>query len=148
MLKLISFKDILTYTIMNIGDFKEKLYNSISYNPDIIPYGINQYEQYFYSLYNEGFKAKKEYEEMFTKIKTDSIPSISRNILKLKEQEKLLDEEKKNLDELEKNLKEYSEEIDEMENRYLESMNNFFRNFVCFLKLIKELKNDYGGPIY
>ena len=147
-LKLISFKDILTYTIMNIGDFKEKLYNSISYNPDIIPYGINQYEQYFYSLYNEGFKAKKEYEEMFTKIKTDSIPSISRNILKLKEQEKLLDEEKKNLDELEKNLKEYSEEIDEMENRYLESMNNFFRNFVCFLKLIKELKNDYGGPIY
>ena len=146
--KLNAFKDILLYTIVNIGDFKEKLYNSMHFNPDIISYGINQYEQYFTALYHEGFKAKTEYEEMFTKIKKESIPSISKNLAKLKEVEKLDDDDKKNMDEMEKNLKEFSEKIDEMEKRYEESINNFFTNFSCFFNLIKELKASFGGQIY
>ena len=146
--RLNAFKDILIYTIINIGDFKEKLYNSMNFNPDIISYGINQYDQYFLTLYNEGFKARKEYEELFNKIKMESIPSISRNILILKEQEKLEDEEKKNLDEMEKNLKELSERINEIEQKYEESMNNFFGNFIYFFNLIKELKASFSGKIY
>ena len=145
--KLNSFKELLLYTIINIGDFKEKLYNSMHFNPDIISYGINRYEQYFTSLYNEGFKAKKDYEEMFTMIKNESIPSIKKNILKLKE-EKLDDDDKKNLDEMENFLKEYSEKIDEMIKRYEDSMNNFFTNFFCFFNLMKELKTAFSGQIY
>ena len=146
--KLNAFKDTLLYIIINIGDFKEKLLNSMNFNPDVISYGINQYEQYFSSLYDEGFKAKKEYEEMFTKIKNESIPSISRNILKLKEQEKLDDDDKKNLDEMENCLKDYSEKIDDMEKRYEDSINNFFSNFRYFFQLIKELKIAFAGQIY
>ena len=146
--KLNAFKDTLLYIIINIGDFKEKLLNSMNFNPDVISYGINQYEQYFSSLYDEGFKAKKEYEEMFTKIKNESIPSISKNILKLKEQEKLDDDDKTNLDEMENCLKDYSEKIDDMEKRYEESINNFFGNFRYFFQLIKELKIAFAGQIY
>ena len=146
--KLNAFKDTLLYIIINIGDFKEKLLNSMNFNPDLISYGINQYEQYFSSLYDEGFKAKKEYEEMFTKIKNESIPSISRNILKLREQEKLDDDDKKNLDEMENCLKDYSEKIDDMEKRYEDSINNFFGNFRYFFQLIKELKMAFAGQIY
>ena len=142
------FKDILIYTIINVGDFKEKLYNSMNFNPDIISYGINQYDQYFLTLYNEGFKARKEYEELFNKIKMESIPSISRNILILKEQEKLEDEEKKYLDEMEKNFKELSKKFNEIEQKYEESMNNFFGNFSYFFNLIKELKESFSGKIY
>ena len=103
------FKDILFYTIMNIGDFKYKLINSMIYNPDIIEYGINQYELYFLALYNEGYKAREEYEEIYKKIKNELIPSISKNILKLKEQTKLdNNDEHQNLEELEKKLNDYS----------------------------------------
>ena len=145
--KLNVFKDILLYTIINIGDFKEKLINSMNFKPEIISYGINQYETYFSSLYNEGFKAKKEYEEMFTKIKNESIPSILKNILKLKEVQSS-DDEKSILDEMEKYLDEYSKKIDEMTKRYDESMNNFFTNFICFFSLIKELKQAFSEQVY
>ena len=145
--KLNVFKDILLYTIINIGDFKEKLINSMNFKPEIISYGINQYETYFSSLYNEGFKAKKEYEEMFTKIKNESIPSIFKKILKLKE-EQLSDDEKSTLDDMEKVLDEYSKKIDEMTKRYDESMNNFFTNFICFFSLIKELKQAFSEQVY
>ena len=145
--KLNVFKDILLYTIINIGDFKEKLINSMHFNPNIISYGINQYEQYFLSLYNEGFKAKKEYEEMFRKIKIESIPSISRNLLKLKE-EKIEDNERKYLDEMENYLKEYSERIGEMEKKYDETMNIFFANFYYFFSVVKELKTAFGDQNY
>ena len=131
--KLNSFKELLFYTIINIGDFKEKLYNSMHFNPEIISFGVNRYEQYFTSLYNEGFKAKKDYEEIFTVIKNESIPSIEKNILKLKG-EKLDDDRKKNLDEIEHCLKEYSEKIDEIIRKYEDSMDNFFTNFFCFFK--------------
>ena len=145
--KLNSFKELLFYTIINIGDFKEKLYNSMHFNPEIISYGVNRYEQYFTSLYNEGFKAKKDYEEMFTVIKNESIPSIEKNILKLKE-EKLDDDGKKNLDEIEHCLKEYSEKIHEMIIKYEESMDNFFTNFFCFFNLMKELKTTFSQQTY
>ena len=145
--KLNVFKDILLYTIINIGDFKEKLINSMHFNPNIISYGINQYEQYFLSLYNEGFKAKKEYEEMFRKIKIESIPSITRNLLRLKE-EKLEDNERKYLNEMESYLKEYSERIVEMEKKYDDAMNTFFANFYYFFSLIKELKAAFGDQNY
>ena len=146
--KLNAFKDILLYTIINIGDFKEKLYNSMHFNPEIISYGIDQYDQYFLTLYNEGFKAKKEYEEIFTKIKKESIPSITKNLAKLKEQEKLEDDEKKQLDEMEKLLKELIEKINVIEQKYEETINNFFGNFMCFFNLIKELRAGFGGQIY
>ena len=145
--KLNSFKELLFYTIINIGDFKEKLYNSMHFNPEIISFGVNRYEQYFTSLYNEGFKAKKDYEEMFTVIKNESIPSIEKNILKLKE-EKLDDDGKKNLDEIEHCLKEYSEKIHEMIIKYEESMDNFFTNFFCFFNLMKELKTTFSQQTY
>ena len=146
-IKLTVFKDILLYTIINIGDFKEKLINSMHFKPEIISYGINQYETYFSSLYNEGFKAKKEYEEIFTKIKDESIPSISKNISKLKE-EKLNEDEKIILGELENYLNEYSKKIDEMVKSYDENMNNFFTNFLCFFSLIKELKQAFRAQFY
>ena len=141
-------EDILMYTIINIVDFRENLIKTMRINPNYIEFGINQYIQYFSSLFNEGFKAKKEYEEMFTKIKKESIPSISKNMEKLKEVEKLDDDDKINMDEMEKNLKDFSEKIDEMEQRYEESINNFFSNFNCFFNLIKELKAAFGGQIY
>ncbi len=148
--KLNAFKDILLYTIINIGDFKEKLINSMHFNPEIISYGIDQYDQYFLALYNEGFKAKKEYEEMVTKIKKESIPSIEKNIIKLKEKEKenLKDDDKKQLDEMDKLLKELKEKINDIEKKYEETINNFFGNFVCFFNLIKELRAGFDGQIY
>ena len=145
-LKLKFFKELLFFTIINMEDFKEKLYNSIYFFPDIISFGISRYEQYFTSLYNEGFKAKKDYEELFTMIKNESIPSISKNISELK-QEKLDDKEKKILDEFEKYLKEYSTNVDEMIKRYEDSMNNYFINFICFFNLMKELKASYSNNI-
>ena len=101
------------------------------FNPEIISYGVNRYEQYFTSLYNEGFKAKKDYEEMFTVIKNESIPSIEKNILKLKE-EKSDDDGKKNLDEIEHCLKEYSEKIHEMIIKLIKSLISI--NFSLFFK--------------
>ena len=146
--KLKLFKDILIYSIMNIGDFKEKLINSMNFNPNIISYGIDQYEQYFTSLYNEGFKARKEFEEMLNYIKKESIPSIQRNILKLKEQEKLNGDECKNLDELEKKMNEFLAKIDEIEKKYEDSLNNFFNNFKVFFTIVKDLKSAFSTPFY
>ena len=141
--KIKLFKEILLYTIMNIGDFKEKLVNSMNFNPDIISYGINQYEQYFINLFQEGFKARKECEEMFSIIKKESIPSISRNILKLKEQENLGGDEHKNLEELEQKLNDYTHKIDEIEKKYEDSFSNLFTNFNFFFTLLNELKSAF-----
>ena len=146
--KLKVFKDILMYTIMNIGDFKEKLINTMHINPNLIAYGINQYIQYFVSLFNEGFKAKKEYEEMFSIIKKDSIPSIFSNINKIKEQDNIKDDDKKNLEEMEKSLKDFEKNIDEIEKKYEEKISNFFANFMYFFNLIKEIQNAFSNQIY
>ena len=146
--KLQSFKDILINTIFNIRDFIEKLYNSMGFNPEIISYGIAQYEQYFISLYNDIFKAKKEYENMFSKIKIECITSISKNISKLKDQEKLQEEEKNDLIGLENILKDFTQKIDDMIKKYNDSIDNFIATFIYFIKLIKEMKNSFSQTNY
>ena len=146
--KLKVFKDILMYTIINIVDFREKLINTMRINPNYIEFGINQYIQYFSSLFNEGFKAKKEYEEIFAIIKKDCIPIILRNINKMKEQENLEDDDKKKLEEMEKNVKDFSQNIDEIEKKYEDKINNFFQNFGYFFNLIKEIQNAFSNQLY
>ena len=145
--RLSAFKDILLYIIINVGDFKEKLYNSLHFNPQIISMGIIQYEYYFSILYNEGFKAKKEYEEIISKIKKESIPSITKNISKLREIENTDDGNSENLDKMEKKLNDFLEKVNNMEQKYEEDINNFFINFCYFFQLIKELKDAFGGKM-
>ena len=100
------------------------------------------------SLFNEGFKAKKEYEEIFAIIKKDCIPIILRNINKMKEQENLEDDDKKKLEEMEKNVKDFSQNIDEIEKKYEDKINNFFQNFGYFFNLIKEIQNAFSNQLY
>jgi hypothetical protein len=134
-----NLKLMLYNTLLFIDDFKCKLYNTMNINPSFISYGIAQYEPHFNKLYNESFKAKKEYEDIFKKIKNQSIPSISKNIstLKEKEKDKLLDEEKKDLDNLEMILNEFIQNMNEMELKYEETITKFFNCFKCFFDLIK-----------
>ena len=142
--KLRCLKEILIYLIVNVGDFKGKLYNTMNINPSIIPFGVSLFEFYFDYLYNEIFKAKKEYEEIFMKIKNESIPSIEKSILLLKKKEQLADEEKKILDDLAKSLKEFISTINIIEKKYEEAMKNIFEYFKYFLSLINEFKNSFG----
>ena len=98
----------------------------------------------FLTLYNEGYKAREEYEEIYKKIKNELIPSISKNILKLKEQTKLdNNDEHQNLEELEKKLNDYSIKIDDIGKKYEDSLNNFFTNFGFFFSLIKDIKTAF-----
>ena len=142
--KLNSMKDMIIYTIISIVDFKDKLYNSMNFNPNIISYAINYYEEYFKGLIYENYKAKKAYKEIIIKIKNESIPSISKNILYLKEEEKLEKEDLKQLDEMERNLKDYLQKIEIMEKKYEESINNYFGNFIYFLQLLKEITDTFA----
>ena len=145
-----NLKLMLYNTLFFIDDFKYKLYNTMNINPSFISYGITQYEPHFNKLYNESFKAKKEYEEIIKKIKNQSIPSIIKNIttLKEKEKDKLLDEEKKVLDNLEIILNEFIQNINETDRKNEEMISKFFNCFKCFFDLIKEFKVDYENPIY
>ena len=143
-----NIKLMLYNTLFFIDDFKCKLYNTMTINPSFISYGIAQYEPHFNKLYNEGFKAKKEYEDIFKKIKNQSIPSIIKNISNLKEKDTLLEEEKKTLDNLEMILNEFIQNMNEMELKYEEIIAKFFNCFKCFFDLIKEFKVDYEGSIY
>ena len=142
--KLKSMKETIVYTIICMEDFKDKLYNSINYNPNIISFAINNYEQYFKGLIYENDKARKAYKEIIVKVKNESIPSICNNILYLKEQEKLEEEELKQLDEMEKNLNEYLQKIEIMEKSYEECINNYFSNFIYFFKLLKEITDTFA----
>ena len=142
--KLKSMKEIIIYTIISIGDFKDKLYNSMNFNPNIISYAINNYEQYFKGLIYENDKARKAYREIIIKVKNESIPSIFKNILYLKKEEKLEEEDLKQLDEMEKILSEYLQKIEIMEKRYEETINNYFINFLYFFKLLKEITDTFA----
>ena len=142
--KLKSMKEIIIYTIISIGDFKDKLYNSLNFNPNIIPFAINNYEQYFKGLIYENDKARKAYKEIIVQVKNESIPSIYKNILYLKEEEKLEEEDLKQLDEMEKILNEYLQKIEIMEKRYEETINNYFINFLYFFKLLKEIADIFA----
>ena len=139
---------MLYNTLFFIDDFKHKLYNTMNISPSIISYGITQYEPHFNNLFNESFKAKKEFEDIFRKIKNQSIPSITKSITTLKEKDKLLDDEKKILDNLEIILNEFIKNMNEMELKYEEAISKFFKYFNYFFDLIKEFKVDYQGPIY
>ena len=142
--KLNCLKEILIYLIINVGDFKGKLYNTMNYNPGIIPFGVTLFEYYFDNLYNEIFKAKKEYEEIFMKIKNQSIPSIKKNILLLKEKEQLVEEEKKFLDDLTKSLNEFTPKINLLDQKYEDAMKNIFEYFKYLFSLMNEFKSAFG----
>ena len=142
--KLNCLKEILIYLIINVGDFKGKLYNTMNYNPGIIPFGVTLFEYYFDNLYNEIFKAKKEYEEIFMKIKNQSIPSIKKNILLLKEKEQLVEEEKKFLDDLTKSLNEFTPKINILDQKYEDAMKNIFEYFKYLFSLMNEFKSAFG----
>ena len=129
------------YTSADVGDFLEKLNNSFKFNPYVIPTVLSIYEKHYDDSYNEQFKSKKEFEEIFKKIKNDSIPNISRNLIKLREQKNLKDEDIKILDEMNKNLNAYNEQICELEKNYDLQMKKYFNNFTMFLKLIQEVYN-------
>ena len=142
--KLNCLKEILIYLIINVGDFKGKLYNTMNYNPGIIPFGVTLFEYYFDNLYNEIFKAKKEYEEIFMKIKNQSIPSIKKNILLLKEKEQLVEEEKNFLDDLTKSLNEFTPKINILDQKYEDAMKNIFEYFKYLFSLMNEFKSAFG----
>jgi hypothetical protein len=142
--KLKCLKEILIYLIINVGDFRDKLYNTMNNNPSFIPFGVSLFEFYFDYLYNEIFKAKKEYEEIFMKIKKQSIPSIEKGILLLKEKEQLVDDEKKNLDDLANSLKDFIPKINLLEEKYEIAMKNVFEYFKYFLSLMSDFKNAFG----
>ena len=142
--KLNCLKEILIYLIINVGDFKGKLYNTMNYHPGIIPFGVTLFEYYFDNLYNEIFKAKKEYEEIFMKIKNQSIPSIKKNILLLKEKEQLVEEEKKFLDDLTKSLNEFTPKINILDQKYEDAMKNIFEYFKYLFSLMNEFKSAFG----
>ena len=78
------------------------------------------------------------------KVKNESIPSIFKNILYLKKEEKLEEEDLKQLDEMEKILSEYLQKIEIMEKRYEETINNYFINFLYFFKLLKEITDTFA----
>jgi len=142
--KLNRLKDILIYLILNVGDFKGKLYNTMNINPGIIPVGVTLFEYYFDNLYNEIFKAKKEYEEIIMKIKNQSIPSLKKNILLLKEKGHLVDEEKKNLDDMTKSLNEFIPKMNLLEEKHEEAMKNIVEHFKYLFSLMNEFKSAFG----
>ena len=92
----------------------------------------------------ENDKARKAYKEIIIQVKNESIPSIYKNILYLKEEEKLEEEDLKQLDEMEKILNEYLQKIEIMEKRYEETINNYFINFLYFFKLLKEIADIFA----
>ena len=139
--KLENLKFQIFYTWADVGDFLDKLNNSFKHNPYIIPHALAVYENHYRESYNEQFKSKKEFEEIFKKIKNDSIPNISKNLLKLREQKNLKEDDIKTLDEMHKNLNTYNEQICELEKNYDIQMKNYFNNFTLFLKLIQEVYN-------
>ena len=94
-------------------------------------------------LYNHVFKNWKEFEETLKKIKNDSIPTIAKNLNKLKEQPSLKEEEIKILDELSKTLDDYIIKVNELDKKYEEQNKDFITNFICFMNLIEEIKKKF-----
>ena len=141
--KLNVFKDILLYLIIHLEIFKEKIMNYIFIKSNIISNGIHQYEKYFFSLYNEASKVRKNYDDIINKVMRDSIPTILSNILKLKEQSNIGNDEIKILEEMEKKMNDYYDTIKEMKKNYDNIINHFFGNFVNLFKNIEELKANF-----
>ena len=131
----------ISYTSIDVSDFLDKLHNSFKYNPFVIPSALSWYEKHYSEAFNDQFKSEKEFEEIFKKIKNDTIPNISKNIIKLREQKNLKEEDIKTLDEMNINLNAFNQQISDIEKNYEEQMKNYFNNFKLFLNLIQEVYN-------
>ena len=136
------------YALMDVGDFREKLNNTLNLNPLIITHlgasNLSKYENNYRVLYNKLFKDRKEFEEIFKKIKNDSIATISKNLAKIKEQASLKEEEIKTLDELKQTLDGYTNQVNELEKKYTSQIKNYFNDFNYFLNLIGEIKESFN----
>ena len=144
--KLDILKDLLLYTTVNIGDFKEKLLNSITYNPEIICMGVIEHENYFHRLYNKGIVIKKSYEMLYNKLINESIPGIYKNIIEMKNKNETMDDDKKLLDELFNNLKNFEINTAEIERVFDDTLSNFFENFNCLFSILNEIKITFTNP--
>ena len=134
--------------LVDIIDFIDKLNNTFSYNPfflaQLLSSTLSLYEDNYQRFYNQLFTFRKEFEEIFKKIKNDSIPIIAKNIAKLKGQPNLKEEEIKTLEEMEKTLKEYSNQMAELEKKYNDQIKIYFNHFNNFLGLIGKIKENHS----
>lgn len=136
------------YLICDAGDFISRLKNTLNQNPfmfgNLLANQLSNYLNDFRWLYNQVFKSTKEFEEIFKKIKNEAIPSISKNLLKLKEQTILKEEEIKILDEMSKTFEDSARDINELEIKYDNQIKNNFNNFICFMNLIEDIKKSFS----
>ena len=143
-LKLESLHYWINYLIYDVGDFRLRLQNTLNLNPimvaNIVANKLSIYLNDFGLLYNEIFKNSKEFEEILKKIKNDAIPTISKNLVKMKEQTSMKEEETKMLDEMTKTLDDYTTKINELYKKYDDKIKDLSTNFICFMKLIEDIK--------
>ena len=146
-LKLEILHYYLKYLIYDVGDFRLRLQNTLNINSiivaNLLANKLSVYLSDFRLLYNHVFKNWKEFEETLKKIKNDSIPTIAKNLNKLKEQPSLKEEEIKILDELSKTLDDYIIKVNELDKKYEEQNKDFITNFICFMNLIEEIKKKF-----
>ena len=145
-IKLDTLIQWIYYVLADVFDFREKLNNTLESNPLIIANleasNLDIYENNYRDIYNLLFKERKEFEEIFKKIKNDSIPNISRNLEKLKAQKNLKENEIKTLDDLKQTLNGYTNQINDLEKKYSSRIRNYFNDFNCLLTLIGEIKES------
>ena len=146
--QLINLQSLLFYIIINIGDFREKFYNSMIYNPNLISSEIPKFEQYFLALYNQVSLNLKQYEELYKDIKKDSIDSILKNILNLKEQNNIKDVDKVNLEEMEKNVNDLVIKNEEIKLKIEDLIYKCFGNLIFLFKEIQEIKAAFKGNTF
>ena len=146
--QLINLQSLLFYIIINIGDFREKFYNSMIYNPNLISSEIPKFEQYFLALYNQVSLNLKQYEELYKDIKKDSIDSILKNILNLKEQNNIKDVDKVNLEEMEKNVNDLVIKNEEIKEKIEDLIYKCFGNLIFLFKEIQEIKAAFKGNTF
>ena len=146
--KLDIFLCWIFYALIDIQDFREKLNNTLNIVPFITQnLGANKlplYETNYKNIYNLLFQDRKEFEEILKKIKNDSITSISKNLMKMKEVKNLKEEEIKTLDEMKQRLDEYKLQHNELEKKFNFQIKNYFIKFNDFLKLIGEIKESFS----
>ena len=144
--KLDTLIQLIYYALADVFDFREKLNNTLDFSPlNILHLDssiLDIYENNYRDIYNLLFKERKEFEEIFKKIKNDSVPSISRNLEKLRAQKDLKEGEIKALDELKQTLNGYTNQINNLEKNYGSKIKDYFNDFNCLLTLIGEIKES------
>ena len=141
--KLHQFKSLILYTIIKVKNLLEKVNIDNSNEPNKICSNILNYEKCILVFYNEAFEIRKQYNDMFSKLKKDSIPYILQNISKLKEEITLKEGEKKELEEMKKSLNDFGIQIDEIGSKYETKINEYFLNSIKLFKALEELKDKY-----